>query len=512
MSVLEAFVYLAELGGMLVNSFNDLHGSQGECYTYLAFTIRGFTRKGDTRPSKEPGVEDGEQIPTSDKAYLEGAVSRAVTLRIPADHTTGVNKSEAEMLDMSDATEGELLLDDDARRTAVRVCGNAGAYEMTVEPVPGWEPNAWWDIDPKNPAAVKEAKARAEPETGTEWERRHKTGASNADNLQYAKVGRYWVLNEDGAFVAATYKRDYGPWSSEDDWLPYDFHTKGGVKDLEKRGGKGWSTRRRRFLAPWAVAASEPLEGDGEHLGVFLELSFSEGKADSWFRHRAIAADIEADRCAVTISSKDLRDVICDIPGYEAYDVDFVSAFIEGKLRIRVSAAIEGDDQTYGCSRDVPPRGWQLPWAEHIDRSGRYGRELRFRSNNKLRSIFELDWPLDRDDSEQADGLARRLAGEAQIRRASAQVTIPYLLEPGDGKAWETFAVGDEVHWIQTGNSRTRMKLASGEPKQERAPRIVGVAYRWSREPQEASTTLQLEDEVYGPDDLVAPPLEEDQA
>lgn len=435
----------------------------------------------------------------NENGQVPGSVTRTVNLRIPHDHSDEAGRSEPELVASSNVSEGVVILDDSGRRKAVRVGGSPARFEMTVMLVPGWESDAAWDVDQGSPQAIDDAieAATDTAEEGTAWERKYITGWNTQENVGKSAVGRYWVLNEDGGFRADRFKRTSGPWSTDEAWHPYDFAVAGGVTDLKKRGASGWSCRRRRFLPPLAINGSvAEIQDRCDEVGFQIAISFH-GDTGPWYYHQC-SADVLAHRCGIFISENDLRTIQ---PADEGDN--FVSAYIRGNLRVKVTAVIEGDDAVYGY--DGPSSLCALPWTEYVDRRGKLGRDLRHAAKNDYYDTHKLKLPKDRDDTVQADALARRMLSEFEIRRACGQGSTPYLVQSRNDVPWDGFGVGDEVRHIITGDYRSTMSLVSGNSTDARSPRVHGVTYRWSRDPAETSTTIELEDGSISSEDVIGP-------
>jgi hypothetical protein len=426
---------------------------------------------------------------------LQGALVRPVTVQLPHDRHLGLGLdgealAEDELIARTGPTEGEFLLDDSARRAAIRVNGAPVTYEITLPLVPGWKPDSWWDVDPDDPAAVAAALARV---GSSAWESRY----LSARPSDYDIVGHYWVLNEDRYFTAADYKRNAGPYTEWDKWLPFDFKLY--IPDLAVRGDRGWSTRRRRFLPPLARYPA------GRVLTAAALIEFSvNGDDGPWVGDVGLVL-IHAERCGISLGESDLTRLATE-------NGDFVRAYIKGLLRVWITARIEGDDACFAVAREED--GWPLPWVTHVDRGEGIRHDQRDPATDWPESdyhwndlwVYGFTQPPHRDDRPEAANLARRVLDEAGVRRCPGSLQLPYLLRPSDYAPWDNYKVGDELYHIATDDYRTGIDLTSGGADAVRAPRVAGITFRWSKDPAESTTVLTLEDKTFDQDNFIGGP------
>jgi len=500
MSALEALIYLCDRAGMLCyvdHVYNDHpNASEPEFLTRLNYVIRGDRNElnratGDEGPGRDGG--DGGRGGDPQSGETDGPVqprsARGVFLHLPSDRTfeAGTGRTVDELFARFNVAEGPLLADESGVRTSVLVSGEPTQYQGAWELRPGWLPDDWVDIDPNDEDAVNEAVARI----GTDaWRKRYQRDRMT-DLKTYGRVLRFWVLNEDGAFGvkpgqtgSSPYKRDHGLWSTDVAWWPYRFRTEAEVADLEQRGDKGFSCRRRRLLPPVAELKDDE-DSAAYKIGIVVQFSYDSG--GSW---RAMPAKIVnlPERCGIYIETNDLaanelRELV-EGEGWAEYRRTVPEAYIRSLLRVRVLANVEGDNAVRGFAKPSQRSFVQLPLGEFADRRRQLRRILRSATakswTNYYAPLARLPSPADIDDSQEAINYAERLRNELEQRRHSGQVTIPWIAQDG-AAAYDGYRPGDEVLGVKTGRDDTFMPLHGSDDPWRPAARIIGLTYEFSR-------------------------------
>ncbi len=157
--------------------------------------------------------------------------------------------------------------------------------------------------------------------------------ARGEDFQQHRDTLRLWVLNEDGAFTISPY--DAGD--------SYDFSTLFGTPNYVRR--------KRPFRQPLAMA------GGGARRPITVQISYDSG--GSWYP----LDDFESlsDRAGIRITAEDLF-ALCPAPeeGEQAApEANYLQAFHDETLRLRVTAAVETDQRLTadaGPDADSPTR------------------------------------------------------------------------------------------------------------------------------------------------------------
>ena len=128
------------------------------------------------------------------------------------------------------------------------ILGGVRQYEFTLPLMPGWEPEANLDnVDPADRAAAKDVVIPQnliplldEDPNNFDWYRKyHRSGN---DFVDHKNVARKWVLNEAGAYNAATYNRN----APFDNYQVFDWST---VADDSVAVPGEWARRTRRLLS-----------------------------------------------------------------------------------------------------------------------------------------------------------------------------------------------------------------------------------------------------------------------
>lgn len=492
MSVLEALVYVCDRSAMSVSVFHDMSGAR--VVTYLVYSIRGW--RVNANPNQDPGDMGGLHPGAGGGGPQQGneasgGTTRGVYLYIPSDKTTSSGETIPQLFARSNVENLSLMFDEAGLRTGVAAVGSCSRYEMTADLLPGWEPNADWEFGSGTTAQLANVNS---PDWISKYHNDPVLGSAFAN---YYRVGRYWVLNEDGAFLPSDYVRTFAPWDTAADWQPYRFRTAGGLADLLLRGDNGFSCRRRRFLPPRAQVAADT----DAPVGIQVLISVNGGT--SYHVAHGLNVEILPTRCGIYFSDVDLSQI-----RFQGETDDFVRAYIKGKLRIRVFADVEGDD---ACRAMAPPEygatTHKLRWFEMLDRAKQFNRLLRSRSTNDFYAHFAS--PADDDDTAEADAAAVRHRRELELRRCAGTVTIPWLVRwhPGKSFPWQQYGVADEVLGIQTQLAGTFVDMLGSRTIQRPAPRIIGIQYSYRTAAQpEMTTKLTIEDRIYEPADRITDP------
>lgn len=505
MSTLEALALVCHRAGMLFQVEN-VQNSAGETQVFLRFSIRGDraieTDEGLDSPSYGDPVAGSGNRPRIRS-------SRGVYLWVSEDRTdSSTDASDAERFKYDVHFEGQVSITDEHTRGRVTVIGApmrdeiyTGVSTSSRMMLPGWFPDEFgWDTQLSTPETLI---ARVgERGQKNDWSKIYGPHREATDTVQAGAelAGRYWVLNEDGAFDADSYRRLDGPWDAEADWEPLKF-----VDDLQynlipgvgnRTQDNSFTVRRRPFLPSLHRAGERPI-------GVYVALSFDGGT--SWWRPANMSYKVSQDRAAIFVTTADLRTI-------EALDSDgnptggnYVTAYINGQLRVAVFASMQSDQANY-VSRPSKVSGNH--WEEVIVRPNAYPYHRVARFNlpiclgNPTYDMFPADNSVNNYDALRADVLNAR--DEVAYARVSGQAVIPYLYRSGFG-AQEGYRVGDEVLGIQTRRKRTFIDFMEGREADVPGPHIIGIQYVYSADGQ--STHLLLEDYDLDVDSVVGNPM-----
>jgi hypothetical protein len=328
--------------------------------------------------------------------------------------------------------------------------GDIRRYEVTVNLVPGWEPDANVDDVADTQAALDFAEAHwgcSDNEELSEdpWFLKYHKGGRYFHN--YANVGRRWVLNETGRYrgdkygrEAGLYKTDestdaYAPWTPDkaditDTAIDLTAGHEGEVKEVDVEDD-GWAYLPRP-LRPCYTADS-----DGRSLGIVVEVCFDppETAEESLTWHpipeaRIMNLDNEA---GIYVDSDDLTKLVLtgDDPA-DSDDIYFWKALVMGQCRVRVTAVIEGDgrltpDTNNNYYQHALAPAVQFHRSRVFDVSQKYHSNRRDGGNSQYKGS---EMNVTTDEGDDLAILQRMAVGLLDIlgaRQNVAAVVIPWL-------------------------------------------------------------------------------------
>jgi len=372
----------------------------------------------------------------------------------------------------------ELTIEVDYRDTvsdAVFV-GGVRRYEVTVELVPGWQPDSHLDNiegDEAIDAAIEYAELHwdmTEPgELAADpwYQRYHVAGSSFAS---YAQVGRRWVLNATNLYHPASYGRDVGPFDADAyaPWQPSDAEIwddlilpNGSIGSAPVLAGD-WVFRPRPFQPCFSADA------EFESLGIVVEFSFDAGS--TWSRIGSAKIVNLEDDTGIYINHDDLTELLMDGEGDD--QSHFWAAIIRQQARVRVTAVIEGDDRiTAAMIANHFTPGTPLSTGRVFDASHKYASHRRDNANSQFGPAGSRPAPAQtletRNDLAALKHAAETLYEIVSSRQCAIAAAIPWV------EAAE-YAVLDSVQEI-TGIG---MKIWShGSGRTQRWTDIVAIQY-----------------------------------
>jgi len=399
----------------------------------------------------------------------------------------------------------QIQIDHGNTLSRVRVIGDRKYMTITTQLVPGWKPDDTWDdVDPENlelfrgdaydPAATFQSRKVATEEYNcTFYTRYHR---KSDEHYNFSLVGRLWLIDPAGELGADEYNRATGPWT---DYEPWTFESL--IVEYEE----GWTLgtdyyagvprdqvrRRRRFVE---VAATDDT---GKSRGIIVDLSFDAGA--TWHPLRASAVKVLREQTAIYIGQDDLLGIgeeILDADGNGEPDGDvanFYDAYLQHKLRLRVTADIDLDERITGEATTA-----LSPLAAHdvtqlVLQQDNFGyRNTTADPNNTLKEAGG-----DVDDSDRINRVAEAMLSERAGADVRGNPIIPWIEE-------ELYPIGTPITGIRrTRNLYERPEISFGGSvaRDALSPCVVAKAFRFQNE---QSTELTLKD--FGLRKALSPP------
>ena len=269
-------------------------------------------------------------VPGTAALTSDANVPRHTRVRLPSPDYTVHDKPWTDILDAANVTGFSLVSDPKPIVNQCRMSGSTVKYEVTLELVPAWELDDWWDVDPDDGDAVRVALARL---GGPAFRARY--GASAATGLRW-RVGRLWGANMIGDLDG------YGrPWGQYDDDA-YELFDLTDVEAGEVGGASDLCAVRRRPFEACVSGISTRTPRP-----PLIEASFDGGT--TW---ETIPVGVRALRHdALIYFTVDNLDEVTAALGDNAGRSP-AWAYIKGLLRVRVTAGLRGDravgDDTLG--------------------------------------------------------------------------------------------------------------------------------------------------------------------
>ncbi len=325
------------------------------------------------------------------------------------------------------------------------VVGDVKQYEVQVELLPGWLPEADLDNVSAGQRASAKAQARTEEqiqalgdEAGEDaWYRSyHRRGE---DFASYWKVGRLWVLNEAGTYAPGQYARN----APFDSYAPYDF--------AAVFPGR-WMRRLRRLLPMTATPG-----GSGQ---VRLEVSFDGGS--SWLRvdsgYQALAG-----QCGVWF---DFANPLSVAPSGGGGETNLWYALIDQTCLVRVTALVESDERLVAESAGrSAPTMFRNATVLYASERFRFLQRLDLSGGGEGEMI--ADETASRDDTESMNKTADLVAEVCQGRAVTARPVVPWLDT--------SYAVGDRI----VGVRGRGVRFSTERSPSQRWVSVIGKRYRF---------------------------------
>ena len=470
MSIVEALLLWCKMSGCALQQWtlND----DGDPVTKVLFHVHG---------DGGPWEDHAEQAERTERLLPSEPAPAPRALRLEKAGATAQGRNPLDFNTANEVFKANILRDADNLITTCRVLGGPELYEVEVSGaaaaanlLPAWAPDTLFGDDTAAgetlDAKVTDIKAAkdegAEGNAATMFARYTRGGSSHVD---YAAVGRLWYLNEDRALDGTDYGRSnaglatYGATRYD---TKFDWHTECNVPRLPDAAGlrtQDWSTRRRPILAPITKGPG------GVRLRPILECSFDGGS--NWYPYPGNYRILE-DRFGVLLTDANLADILnkADDDADSTAGQSVWEAMVRGKFLLQMTCSVEGDAVVQGQSGKA-----------HAVLTGEYHQDVHLHDALVAEFVTHANSSLpertqysgeDRDETDEADGLANRIVALGQDRRFSGTVILPRLTNrwrPGDRASGidprgVDFAVrnyvdrGPEVRrvtWVNTAENQT---------------------------------------------------------
>ncbi|MDX2197911.1 MAG: hypothetical protein SF069_02950 [Phycisphaerae bacterium] len=424
---------------------------------------------------------------------------RRTQVYLPGDRYD-INRATADIRRDANLSSFALVSDFGGVVNRVRGIGQAIRYEVTVPLAPLWLPNAEWDINSGDANAVS---AAVQASNAAAFTNKYVVGGSQYSG-QNQLAGRQWGLNTTGRFPASTHARQFGPFTSSV-YALFDLLSVSAGEAVNSGSGKT-IVKPRPFLPCNSELA------DGVPLPPRIEVSWDSGS--TW---RVVAGDVEVSPydARIRFTRKDLREIENPTPATNA--LNFVQAYISGRLRVRITAGLAGD-----VTVDTALVELANPSGGGAASLSRRARARVLRDNSALRLLRDDDGSTfafrggnsqyrnstqvratRRDDSEiLTRDMVARLRGGDRVRHVGT-VSLPDLVffRDGDGPANQSgYRPGDVLGGLldRTSQDGGKWSLNLEVNALEQGALIGSITWNWRvGDPagggMEASTLLTLE-------------------
>ncbi len=366
------------------------------------------------------------------------------------------SKTAEQILDANNVFRGNVEWSFRAIVNAPVILGGVRQYEFTLPLVPGWKPETNLDnVAPADRAAAKDVVIPQnliplldEDPNNFDWYRKyHRSGNDFAANKD---IARKWILNETGAYDAATYNRN----APFDNYQVFDWST---VADDSVAAFGEWARRTRRFLG------SITREFLGKGGGVYPEVSFDSGSTWHPMLFQRITA--LASEAGVYFGIANLTSITPPLMG--PLEQNMWWAIIDQTFRVRVTGVIESDQRLiseWPASEYFTP-GVQVH-SDVVDGSKTFLFVTRDGVTNNLVQPGDELGELVADDSNGIAAFAVETSRVHHDRRLTPAPVIPWI---------ETqYGIGDQLGKIQG----REIDFGTRVGHDVRYPVVVGVTYR----------------------------------